>query len=584
MKKTLCLILALVMVFALFACSKKEEAAKPDEGNKPAASSSTGTGTTVKPGGTQTTTVPEGVTSGNQEAATREEIATSKYYPSDTATLNLAYQAEQVSLTATGFGVASNAEVAKLFYESIVAFDQINNEYVPYLAESWEWMDDLTLRIHLRKDVTSHMGDPMTANDVMFSFRWNAETAKMASYYSFIDIDKCKVVDDYTFDLVTTEPYPYLISSLSGAGYNIVVEKTLNAIGGKEAAAENPAAGTGAYELLDWDKTQQIVKAVRRDNYWGTVPYYKYINMYAVDDSTTRLMGIESGDYDFAYNPSRSQVVAAQDNPKLKPWMLLSQGSINSLVFNTNREPLNVLEARQALALAIDYDAILKVAAAGMGQTTDSPICSSFNEAYCPPSDPAKNFMKYDPELAKEKLKEAGYPDGFTINCKYRPNDTMTTATAEILQNKYKEIGVTLELKSLESASWMTDVRAGDFDINLSVGGQTNPTRQLTTIDPRISQNENTGGSGSGWVSAEDMDKVCALIDACKFTVNDAERTAKWQEMQDYCRIHVPMLVLTSCYNVFVTSPKVVGFQTTSGGAMVYTSCYEQEYLDGPAK
>ncbi len=308
------------------------------------------------------------------------------------------------------------------------------------------------------------------------------------------------------------------------------------------------------------------------------MPYYKYIEMWTVTDATTRALGVEAGDYQFAANPSQTAVAAAKDSDKMKGWYLPSAGRIANMVFNSDSEPLNIMECRQAVALAINYEAQLAVAASGEGMLSDCALYSPINEYYTPASNPDKNFIKYDPDLAKEKLVEAGYPNGFTIDCKYRTTEAMTISSAEMLQNQLAAVGITLELVPMEAAAWYADMRAGNWDTHLSVGGNPNPKRSIMTCDGnRIDHNAATGSCGKNW-APEGMED---LIDRCLMTVDDAARMAAFTEFNDVCREYIPMVLLYCPYTAYLTSPEIVNIGTNSYGGPNFCTTYPAEYLEG---
>ncbi len=564
MKRTLALILALLMAVSLFAaCGKKDADTKKDD--KPA--SGANTVSTLD----SASSVKDTVLGTQQEA-----IDETKVHPSDTATIKVAWNMEPGGMTQPGHPFGANMNPSYIFGQCLLKWDGAKNEVAPLIAESWEWLDDVTLRLKLRKDVTSIAGDPFTAKDVVFTWNWNHETASLASYYNIFDYEKTKAVDDYTVDIVLLEPYPFLTIDLAHTAYIVACEESVNRIG-KDKTNLDPSAQTGPYKLTRWDEGQ-CVYAERRDDYWDTLPYYKYVELWTVTDNNTRAMGVEAGDYDIAMNPSTTATLSAENSPTAKAWFMAHAGTMANFVFNSDLEPLNVKECRQAVALSINYEAHLQVALSGKGVLTDCCLYNPYNEYYTPVTNPEKNFMKYDPELAKQKLKDAGYPDGFTINCKYRSNEAMTVTSAEMLKNQLGEVGITLELVQQESAAWYTDMRAGDWNTHLSVGGNPNPKRNITSIDgTRIDHNAATGSCGKNWAP----DGIEELIDRCLKTVDDAERMKAFTELNDVCREYIPMVILYCPWKTVITSKDIVGFNLTSMGAVDVCSVYPQEYIDG---
>lgn len=566
MKRILAIVLALVMVFALFACGKKD--ADSGSTNNPSSS-----GSTNKPADSGTTASPAPSGTGNVQdviAGSDDEV-----HPSDTATLKIAFNSEPGGLTQVAYPFAATMTAGYIFAECLVDWDSDINGIVPKLATEWEWIDDTTLRMKLREDVTSIAGDPFTASDVLFTLKINSETAALASYYNIFDIENCKAVDDYTVDLALNNPYPFLVTELAHKAYTMAVEKTWNDIGGTDAAYDDPSALTGPYKLVKWD-AGQCVYAERREDYWGRMPYYKYMEIWTVTDPTTRTMGVEAGDYDVSFKPAVSAVSGA-DGKTLKGWFVPAAGRICNFCMNSDKDPLNIKEVRQAIAMAIDYESLLKLCFDGQGVLSDSALFSPFNtEYYTPPTEGKENYIHYDLEAAKAKLVEAGYADGFTINCKYRVSEQQTATQAEMLRNMLEKVGITLELKQMESAAWMADMRLGDFDTTISVGGNPNAKRNFNFVDSvRVTHNAASGNAGTRWMPEGFED----VIDRCLYTVDATERKAAFTELNDILREYVPQVLLYCPYSAELTSADIAHVGLDIMGTIDFCTIYPADYV-----
>ena len=578
MKRALAVVLALVMVLALFAaCGEKKAAETKTDTQTPAQTQTptqTPTQSTDKSGAGQTATGTSTTTQSVVDLTTVEQL-----HPSDDAVLNVATNQEPGALTMPGHAYGADMLAAQFFFEQLLKWDSDTNSPGPWLATEWEWTDDLTLKLKLREDVTSIAGDPFTANDVIFTWNLNNETTALASYYGFFDYENTKALDDYTVQLALKKPYPFLLIDLTNIAYDIAVEKSYKATADPN---EDPKSGTGPYKLVEWHHGV-YVEVERRDDYYGDMPYYKYINFYTVTDSATRVMGVEAGDYNMCTKPTTSQALACKDNPNLKVWSVAGPGSCESFVMNSDHEPLNSKEARQAIALAIDYDSIVQIACSGQGETTDS-LFAKFHPYYCAPSEGAPNYIRYDPDLAKEKLKEGGFPDGFTVNLKYRTSDDTTVKSAESIQYMLREVGITVELIPQDSAVWYADMRAGDWDIHMAIGGNPNPKRNINTLDGhRVTHQANTGTTGQQWQLEVPggYEYVEGLIDGCMTTIDEAKSREYFQELQDLVREYVPMLVICVPYSLTITTADIINFGRDSMGSELLVSTYTQEYIDG---
>ena len=573
MKKTLALILAFIMIFALFVgCSKKDDT-KTDTGKTDTTAGTSTTSSKPSTSGTQINAVGQTLEE-TKVGTSGEDITKVEVHPSDTAKLRICFDAEALGMTPPGQPFAKAYNQAHIFSDCLVKWDSNLNDIVPNVAKSWEWIDDLTLRMYLEENVKSLAGDPFTASDVVFTFQLGYDLPANSQYFSMFDMEKTKAVDDYTVDLCLKAPYPYLVLDLSNYGaYALLVEKTYNDIGGADGAKEDPSAMTGPYKFVKWEPGV-CVYAERNEDYWGIKPYYKYIEEYTVVDYNTRAMGVEAGDYDMDPQANSTEIIASENNPKVKGWSLNSVGSYTSFMLNSDTEPLNVKECRQAISLAIDREALLKVVLNGLGTVTDS-VYGPFHPAYQPWSGKGENNYRYDLEAAKKKLIDGGYPDGFAINCKYRSSADVSKSV-EMIHGMLGQIGIDLQLMQQESATWYADMRSGDWNTHCASGGNPNPKRLMTSVNPTSTHNAATGCSGANW---DETGTVPELITKCLTTVDETQRNTYLAEFQDICREYVPMVILFNKATYVLANPDVAFVGTDVMGTIEYASPYAADYL-----
>ena len=541
MKRYLALILALLMIFALFAaCGKKAD--------KDAAGSS-----------------------GDKEDTSETALTKDDVNPSDKQ-LRVTFSQEPNSWQQLAMSVAStNAALqTDTLYDTLINYDSTTGELIPNLATEWHWENDKTLRLKLREDVTSINGDPFTADDVVFCVKTGCADANLSSYYSSIlDPDNTKTVDKYTVDIATKNVYPFLPLDLTHNAYQMSVEASVTAAGGLEATKTNPICATGPYKLVE-HQSGQYAKFERRDDYWGVPPYYKTVYTYFVSDPETRGLGLESGDYDVVTKPSSSLCQNLGSKPGFQVRYVKTEACV-LMPINTDREPMNVKEVRQAMAMAINYPAILQVTVGEHGEVMDSPY-SSQHQGYHPIDTSKPCYLgKYDPEGAKKKLTEAGYPDGFNFSISYRTTDSNWVKSAEIVRNNLQDIGIKTELIQVEGAAFYTISESGDFDSVIWTNSNPNPRRMIQVIDSRYTQ----CNCGSGW----NNDDYRALFDKAITEVDDAKRDDYFKQINDILRDECPILPLVFAYNATIMIDSIANFTTDSYGNVRITTLYESDYL-----
>lgn len=581
MKKVVALLLALIMIFSfLVACGKKGDNSKGNTNGGNSSSNSNGEGNVSQAtnelgitrypaeSGKNNYTAPEGNTIWTLDP--------DSVHPSADATAKMACTAAPSSLCVlTNLGSIYPQMPISIFYDSLLYWDSISNQLVPGLATEWEWIDDVTIRFKLREDVYSHLGDQFTASDVVFTINWGCEQANLNSTWAAVfDVENTKVVDKFTVDLAFKDITPFGAHDMARTmAYPMVVEASVEKLGGKEEAAKSSAMGTGPYKLTKWDETNQVIYAERNEDYWAALPYYKYFELHTVTDSTARCMGVEAGDFDFAQSPAANAVLAVIDNPDIATY---ATGGSQSMRwdFNTDREPLNIKEVRQALSLAVNYDAIKQVIYQGYSDPADSVIPYSL-AWHTSPEEGEEYYCYYDIELAKQKLVEAGYADGFELSIMFTSGLSDLSQAVEILQNGLRQIGVDVTLEQFESATFNDRRNNHDYMTMLANPLGTSPASTLKQIDPRIQK-----WTGSAWLEGNE-EEIYDLIDKCKFTA-DLEKCYEYlDEFQDLYRELCPSVVLACQKNYNMINGDIVNIAYDFVGNVYPSSAFTAEYITG---
>jgi len=324
------------------------------------------------------------------------------------------------------------------------------NPMAPSLAESWSASKDgLTYDFVLRKGAKFHNGDPVTAEDVKFSFdRYKGAAAKSL---------KDRVVAVETPDpgrvrFRLKEPWPdFLIfyTSATGAGW-IVPKKYVEKVG--DDGYKKSPVGAGPYRFVSFTPGVELVLEAF-DQYWRKTPSVKRLVFRVVTDDSTRLAMLKRGEADIVYSVRGALGEEVERTPGLKLAAIVLPAN-QWLVFVDQWKqgsPWADRRVRLAANLAIDRKAINQAETLGRSRLTGSMIPQDFEFAWVAPLYP------FDPAKAKQLLAEAGYPNGFDGGEYF--SDVAYGSVAEAVANYWKVVGIRTQLRPLERAAFFGQYR-----------------------------------------------------------------------------------------------------------------------------
>jgi peptide/nickel transport system substrate-binding protein len=330
-----------------------------------------------------------------------------------------------------------------------------NGEVQPALAENWEISDDgKVYTFKLRTGVKFHDGTDFDAEDVKFSFdRARAEDSANAQKGLFAAIDTVEVVDPATVKVTLTQPQGSFLYNMGWGDAVIVAPESAD--GNKESPV-----GTGPFKFENWAKGASIT-IVRADEYWGDPVALDRAEFRIIPDAAAAIPALLAGDVQaFPFTPPDA-VPQIQGDPRFEVVIGSTEGE-TLLSINNAREPFDNLQVRQAIAHALDRQAIIDGGSGGFG----TPIGSHF-----PPHHPAyvdlTDTYPYDVDKAKALLKEAGFEDGIEATLKLPPPPYARNG-GEVIASQLREIGIELEIIPVEWAQWLEQVFTGrDFDLTI---------------------------------------------------------------------------------------------------------------------
>jgi peptide/nickel transport system substrate-binding protein len=452
--------------------------------------------------------------------------------------------------------------IDELLFDGLVARDA-NFHFTPALAASWEQPDPLTLIFHLRPGVRFHDGRRLTARDVAWtvnSIRTNQVISPKAAAYASVDMVEARNAQTVVFHLKHADNF--LLTNLSTGAFGIVPE------GSGRNFWRHPV-GTGPFRFVS-QRIDQDVVVERNPLSWSGAPKIERVRFAVVPDAITESLELEKGSGDVAINslPMDSlPVLAARPNLAIED----TPGTqVQYLNFNLLDPVLKDARVRQAIACSIDRKQIIQTLLQGRGQPAESLLPVN-HWAYM--GDVVR--YNFDPARATRLLDEAGYkpgPDGMRFHL------TMKSSTQEdvrllaaVLQQQLARVGIALDLRSYEFATFYSDVTRGAFQLYSLrwIGGNEQPdiftyAYATTSFSPL--------GANRGHYSNPRLDAL--LSDAAKST-NMAQRRSDYVEAQQILARDLPAINLWYRDTVVVHNRRLTHVIPTPSGSYAFLETAE---------
>ena len=377
-------------------------------------------------------------------------------------------------------------------YDTLTRFDE-NGELQPWLAESWEMVDETHWQFNLRQGVKFSDGSDFTANDVFFTLQHAKEGNLPNAHYNMINIDECSVVDDYTIIIGLDYPCVTLPNHMANGQCVIGSKAAYEEFGGDYL--NGAAVGTGAYKLVEYTQGDMI-KLTANEYYWNAEegkPFVKDIEMRVIPSTDAASTEAKTGTYDIVIGTNGKEY----DNIDNLPRVHMEKGSTAKttyLIFNLNADVVNDINVRRAIAAAIDVDATVKLAYGKIGRPAEAFITPGILGSN------AETYKKYfgeggDAEAAKALLTEAGYPDGVELEITVASQDTQHCDMAEAIQVQLEDAGISLSINRMEYVPLHAYLAAGSHQ--MCIYGFTSNTMEadgfLNQLQPGADANSRVG-------------------------------------------------------------------------------------------
>lgn len=424
----------------------------------------------------------------------------------------------------------------------------------PDLALHWETPDPRTYLFHLRTGVNFQDGRPLTSRDV----KWTLDSVlngavvsiKAGAYKNIAAVD---APDPATVVIHLSQPDPALLWNLCNAGIGIVP------YGSGKDFWRHPI-GSGPYRFVSQEIDKDVVLEASQ-NYWGVKPHIARIRFAVVPDATTRALELEKGSADVAVNALSPDMV---DALKRSPNLAVADGAgseVAYLVFNLRGPYLKDVLVRHAIAQAIDRPLIIRSLMRDLARPADS-LLPPQHWAWTDDTDK----YPYNPAAANALLDSAGYRRAangvrFHIGMKTSTDET-TRLMAVVLQQQLAQVGIALDLRSYEFATFYSDLTRGVFEMAPSrwIGGNEQPdifryAYSASSFPPH--------GSNRGFYTDAKLDAL--LVDAAG-TLDQARQRADYVQVQQILARDLPSINLWYFDTVIVHTRRLQNIYTSPSG------------------
>ncbi|KAF3999461.1 ABC transporter substrate-binding protein [Glaciimonas immobilis] len=474
-------------------------------------------------------------------------------------------------------------------FNRLVEFETGSTKIVPALAESWKTSEDgLTYTFNLRRGVKFQSNArfkpsrDFNADDVLFSFNRMGDphhpfhqlpSGQSFAYYLDMGmdkiIDKVEKRDDYTVVFTLKHPEAPFIANL-GMDFTSIMSaeyaEKMKTLGLQDVINREPV-GTGPFQFVSYQK-DAVIRYKAFDGYWGGRPKIDYLIFAITPDASVRYAKLNANECQVMTLPKPADIPLIKANPA---FTLLSKEGLNVgyVAFNVDKKPFDNKLVRQALRMATDKQAILKIVFQGAGVLAKNPIPPtlwSYNDKVV---DDAFDLVK-----AKALLTKAGYPNGADIDLWYlsatRPYNPNGKRMAELMQADWAKIGIRARLVTYDWAEYIKRSNQGEQQVmmygwNGDNGDPDNFFATLLGCDAIPG-----GGNKARWCNPA----FETLIQQAKRTPRQAERAALYEKAQVIVHEEAPWITIAHAVRYAAIRKNVIGFK------MSVFSEYEFQHVD----
>jgi peptide/nickel transport system substrate-binding protein len=437
-------------------------------------------------------------------------------------------------------------EVLENVFDTLVEPDP-NLEMRPALAESWTVSpDQLSWTFHLRRGVTFHDGSPFTADDVVYSYRRIIDQ-ELANADKLSAVTGITAADPSTVVITLKQPTPNLLTNLGGFKGLAIVQRR-NVESGE--IARHPV-GTGPFAFQGQKSGDSIILKAN-SAYWAGAPKVSGVTFRFISEPSTALSALQAGEIDWTDSIPTQRVAQLKDDDSIT----LATTASNDywyLALNEARPPWNDVRVRQAIAYAIDRDAIVQATSYGTAVANQLAIPQG-NPWYTP-----YDAYRHDVDKAISLLADAGAaPKSLDMLVTNEYPETVTAA--QIIADNLAPLGITVNIRTVDFATWLDEQNNGHFDM-LMMGW-------LGNIDPDdfyYAQHHTNGSSNAQKFSNPEVDR---LLDAGRVEINRNARAGDYAKAATIIADQVSYIYLYNPSVIQAWTTRLSGYEARRDGAI----------------
>lgn len=470
--------------------------------------------------------------------------------------IHVAWNAQPTTLDPIATTGYTTRDIDNNVFEGLVALDADSTPQ-PMLAESWNVSDDYkTFTFTMRQGVKFQNGDTMETSDVVDSInRWISDSSVGKRFQG----STVTATDDHTVQIVTPTTMANAIDLLARPTQPLVIMPSESIATKQGSTGVTDLIGTGPYKISEW-KQDQYIKLEKFDDYsslttpssglaGAKTPHVDTIYFDIVTDASTRVSGVQTGQYDAAVEIPSDSVGQVESDPNIS--VVTASTIFDGLVFNKKEGVFQSQDLRKAVQTALDHEAILTASRGSSEFFTLNGALNTAEQTAWYTDAGTENYNKHDVEAAKQLVQDSGY-NGEEITFLTTQDYPFMYSAAVVITQELQEIGLNVDMQVVD---WATVLAAqsdpSKFDMFLTYFSSGTPSTYAFL-----------GDSWAGWT---DSPEISAALDQLSTAGDDDAKKAAYAALQEAYFDYVPIVKLGDAASISLTRSSIGGYSTLVG-------------------